>query len=721
MACRFGSSPFLIALLGLAGVPIAQAQEVQPQPDSKKIAFVVGVDGYADPGLSRLHYAANDAAEMAQTLRNLGFSVNTLIGRDATRFAVLRALRALIEQARPDGLTLFYFSGHGFSLSGKGYLAFSDTDSHASDRSGLSIEELQHQMRLARGKNILILDACDSGASASTKAKSALGAGLGETSSSFALYSASADGVSYESDALRHGLFTYYVLRGLRGEAADRSGTITWRGLAEYETSSVSKEMLSRGLRHSNVTNAGSGDFVLGAARPDFGKTEIIASNPANRSTDEDIGAVLVDLIPNGAGPDTTVPELPSLFNLFQSLRQVPVSPGIKPSTPSVAAVPSGSFCINPAALGGGRGAGDDPGWPGLNAPKSYMPLFTSCSRPQPAMPKISVTRVSTTSKVSVEGQAADTQGMSILIRASDAANAWHLRPNGWGWATYLPIPSVSGAGVFIGAEDRRPYLVTAFHVLRSGNNTTRYSYDAANHLTTFAYGRDATAIAYAYDSLGRLSTRAEDGGTFLVAQAFPPPSAIDLYYDRPPPQKALKPLASFPEVDRQEMMRVWDHAVHTRDLAAFRRVCDLYPDTVYYAMALEEMAKLPYAGDTLRSKGPATPDPARFPWDDKIAAFGFGTLFVAIMLVLAVWIREPTPTQWFVFRVVLSLAAAGIGAIIPGLIQVDIHPYIRAGGAIALFVIVYWFNPPKLVAGGEPATNRRSTRTANPTRAGKL
>jgi hypothetical protein len=181
-----------------------------------------------------------------------------------------------------------------------------------------------------------------------------------------------------------------------------------------------------------------------------------------------------------------------------------------------------------------------------------------------------------------------------------------------------------------------------------------------------------------------------------------------------------LRPLSSFSEIDRQEMIRIWDHALRTGDLAAFRRVCELYPDTVYYTMAEEEMAKLSYVfGDTLRPKGPATSDLAHFPWDDKIAAFGFGTLFVAIMLVLAVWIREPTPTQWFVFRVVLSLAAAGIGAIIPGLIQVDIHPYIRAGGAIALFVIVYWFNPPKLVAGGEPAAVRRSG--ANATRASKL
>jgi len=33
-------------------------------------------------------------------------------------------------------------------------------------------------------------------------------------------------------------------------------------------------------------------------------------------------------------------------------------------------------------------------------------------------------------------------------------------------------------------------------------------------------------------------------------------------------------------------------------------------------------------------------------------------------------------------------------------MIDVNVQPMIRAGGAIALFVIVFWFNPPNLVRG---------------------
>jgi hypothetical protein len=71
--------------------------------------------------------------------------------------------------------------------------------------------------------------------------------------------------------------------------------------------------------------------------------------------------------------------------------------------------------------------------------------------------------------------------------------------------------------------------------------------------------------------------------------------------------------------------------------------------------------------------------------------AFGCGVVFIAAMLTIALALPDPTPTQWFVFRVVLALAAAGIGAVIPGLIVVHVSKFIRAGGAIALFVIVYY------------------------------
>ena len=83
-------------------------------------------------------------------------------------------------------------------------------------------------------------------------------------------------------------------------------------------------------------------------------------------------------------------------------------------------------------------------------------------------------------------------------------------------------------------------------------------------------------------------------------------------------------------------------------------------------------------------------------------------------MLIVAIAIPQPTATQWFVFRVVLALAAAGIGAVIPGLIVVNVSKTVRAGGAIALFVLVYTLNPPQLVAPAPQGSIRQTTGGTN-------
>jgi hypothetical protein len=102
------------------------------------------------------------------------------------------------------------------------------------------------------------------------------------------------------------------------------------------------------------------------------------------------------------------------------------------------------------------------------------------------------------------------------------------------------------------------------------------------------------------------------------------------------------------------------------------------------------------------RSRGHDDADAANLsPWaNDKTLAFVFGASFAIILLVIAFFDRRPTEMAVLIYRVVLALVAAGIGAVIPGVIDVTIAPVIRAGGAIALFVVVYWFNPPNLVVG---------------------
>ena len=82
----------------------------------------------------------------------------------------------------------------------------------------------------------------------------------------------------------------------------------------------------------------------------------------------------------------------------------------------------------------------------------------------------------------------------------------------------------------------------------------------------------------------------------------------------------------------------------------------------------------------------------------ERIAVFAFGVIFLCAILYLLVKIPNPTVSQFFGFRLTLALAAAGIGALLPGFLNIELtlplQGAIRTGGALALFASVWFVNP---------------------------
>jgi hypothetical protein len=116
----------------------------------------------------------------------------------------------------------------------------------------------------------------------------------------------------------------------------------------------------------------------------------------------------------------------------------------------------------------------------------------------------------------------------------------------------------------------------------------------------------------------------------------------------------------------------------------------------------------------------PSTPAP-----DHKLAlvlAFVFGAVFMAALLVLAVAIPNPTLSQLEIFRITIALAAGGGAAIIPGLLDLHLGQgarfALRAGGALAVFVVVYFYSPARWVNDKAPVasvtTIKQDTEGAN-------
>jgi hypothetical protein len=83
----------------------------------------------------------------------------------------------------------------------------------------------------------------------------------------------------------------------------------------------------------------------------------------------------------------------------------------------------------------------------------------------------------------------------------------------------------------------------------------------------------------------------------------------------------------------------------------------------------------------------------------NRLLAFAFGVVFISVMLILSSLVPNPSPSQLKTFNAVLALAAAGVGAVLPGFLEFRHEGYktfARAGGAMALFAVV-WFTFPKV------------------------
>ncbi|MEI8149364.1 MAG: hypothetical protein WCG53_02305 [Actinomycetes bacterium] len=76
------------------------------------------------------------------------------------------------------------------------------------------------------------------------------------------------------------------------------------------------------------------------------------------------------------------------------------------------------------------------------------------------------------------------------------------------------------------------------------------------------------------------------------------------------------------------------------------------------------------------------------------ILSFSFGVVFVIALIAIAMIKPNPTGFQYTVFRIVLALAGGGVVAVFPGFIEVKFGNWLRAGGALAVFAVIYFCTP---------------------------
>jgi formylglycine-generating enzyme required for sulfatase activity len=127
--------------------------------EERRYALVIGNGTY---GTLPLRNPPNDARDMAQLLKQLGFTV--ALKQNADKRTMKEAIRDLQQFLKRGGVGLFYYSGHGMQIGGRNYLIpvgaeigqESDVEYEAVD-AGLILDAMENA---GNEMNIVILDSC---------------------------------------------------------------------------------------------------------------------------------------------------------------------------------------------------------------------------------------------------------------------------------------------------------------------------------------------------------------------------------------------------------------------------------------------------------------------------------------------------------------------------------------------------------------------------------
>ena len=333
--------------------------------EAKLWAILVGVNQYADERLPALAYSALDCQGLGEAISAAtgGFPQKTLLvhhdfagakpeagqprslakqvavsgrlglgtiaklrgfqAQPPQRTSVETSLQQVLESAQPQDTVLFYFSGHGVLdlETQQAVLCLSDTDRDNLSQTGLNIRSLLNRLNNCRAhQQIVWLDACHSGGlslrgseNPTPQLVEVLQQQAARSQGFYALLSCDQNQLSWEFPELGHGVFTYYLMRGLLGEAADAQGVIEADALYKYVYYQTLRyiDKTNQQLRLINQQKRGRGESQLQPEYPLQTPKRIV----------EGIGELII-----GAKPELAAPRHPRQALVVEGLISSPIT-----------------------------------------------------------------------------------------------------------------------------------------------------------------------------------------------------------------------------------------------------------------------------------------------------------------------------------------------------------------------------------------------------------
>lgn len=201
----------------------------------------IGVGAYRDPKLTPRRYAATDAETVAAYFQSLGgvpaSNIRLMQNRNALRADIHETLFGWLPlHTGTDAVVMVYFSGQAM-VTPTGDILLASYDGSAANSSQLyPLTDLGSAFSRLKAKQVIFLfDGSVSRLRGDAKGKTA--SPRWDLGGEHTLVLIGSDDLTkgLEDDQHRHGLFTYYLLKGLRGEAdTNHNRTVTFGELTSY-------------------------------------------------------------------------------------------------------------------------------------------------------------------------------------------------------------------------------------------------------------------------------------------------------------------------------------------------------------------------------------------------------------------------------------------------------------------------------------------------------
>ena len=212
-------------------------------------AIVIGIENYRQK-LPKADFAVADAETVTKYLTKvMGYpeeNIVTLTNEHATKSDFEKYFEKwLSNNAEKDSTVFIYYSGHGAPnpKSGDAYLVPYDGDPSFIEQTGYSLKRLYESLNKLQAIEIIVaLDSCFSGGGGrSVLAKGArplvmnLQDNMVLSKNMTVLSASSGEQISSTYDEKGHGLFTYFLLKGIKNEdVVKQDGTINMDDLFSY-------------------------------------------------------------------------------------------------------------------------------------------------------------------------------------------------------------------------------------------------------------------------------------------------------------------------------------------------------------------------------------------------------------------------------------------------------------------------------------------------------